>query len=147
MGQIQDSVELTLQNPKVYPELFILITNKAADSDIKEWLEYCLMPYSSKSEIGDKEREGYANLNNRIQQTVQRTLDNFQLISSYKWARTNQYCSIALGASLLYIALISIDKSDKYFVPSALWLSILGGFVAPFAKDLVTRLRQVRANG
>lgn len=144
MGQVQDAVDVILLNPKKYLESYLLFTNNVEPEDVLAWLEYCSLPYPETKNIPDEERENIANINNRIQQSVQRQLDSFQLRTGYIWARRNQIYAIILGALVLFSALWV--TSSEHSLLTMVTLSLLGGIAAPVSKDLVSNLRKVGTN-
>ena len=70
---------------------------------------------------------------------AQRRVDTLRIYTEWRWARLNQIAAIVLSAIQIYFfqnfAVVEMGAKDQWFV------AILGGLVAPFAKDLVTRLR------
>lgn len=90
----------------------------------------------------------------RLSKLVKRRLDSLQITMKYQWARRNQAWSIALGGALLFasLAYIEISASTGSLINPLTWLRILvaslvGGIVAPVAKDLVVALKKVRQGG
>lgn len=149
MGQIQESTEIILDNPQMYKSAYILLTGTAHLEDAEKW-------YLSKSldtEDGPVpppaiDPQVLAKVGNRIQQSVQRQLDTFQLRTDYLWARWNQIASFLIGAGVLFGAIYTSRTAyteTTYDLPEMILLSILGGFTAPVAKDLVTNLRKVKS--
>ena len=146
MGQIQESAEIILDNPHLYRAAFFLLTSTANQGDVKNWYQYRSPNNMPDDKVSPQEM---ARVGNRIQQSVQRQLDTFQLKTDYLWSRRNQLGSFIIGAIVLFYAIYynrSLSDAFDYRgeLPEILVLSLFGGFVAPVAKDLVTSLRKVK---
>ena len=142
MGQIQESVEIILDNPHLYEPAFILLSGTANREDVDAWLRY----RSPDPKLENSAQE-MARVGNRIQQSVQRQLDTFQLKTEYFWSRWNQMMSFLIGAVVLFLAIYysrSASGAIDSDLPAIILLSLIGGFTAPVAKDLVTNLRKVK---
>jgi hypothetical protein len=144
MGQLQEAADVVLDNPQHHLEAYLLLTNTAAPDDVDQALQFAMMPHGQARELDDSQREYYAGVSNRIQQAVQRQLDSFQLRAGHYWASANQYAAVILGAVLLFVAIyLSVGTGSLSFW-TMLMMSVLGGFIAPIAKDLLVGLRRVR---
>ena len=152
MGQIQESVDIVLENPVRYVAAYLLLCCTASESDIEEWYKHAQLITEQGSNGAKKglDPQIIARIGKRIQQSVQRQLDTFQLQTDYFWSRWNQITSLLLGFFVLFTAIvvsrITLDGSNITFgeIFKIFMLSILGGFIAPVAKDLVTSLRKVK---
>lgn len=148
MGQIQDAADAALNNPTLYPDLYLFLTAGARDDDILKWYGLAASPPIQTSE----DRQGaklQADTYTRLRQLIRRRLDAFQLTARYRWQSLNQITSVALGAVLLFVANL---MQLGWTIPSGrfwelVFVSVLGGVVAPVAKDLVMALKQVRSGG
>jgi hypothetical protein len=76
----------------------------------------------------------------RLGNLMSRKLDAFQIRTQYYWDRSNQLASVILSIAITDYALI-VASGGKTTVP-ILALGLLGGAVAPFAKDLSSALSQ-----
>lgn len=153
MGQIQEAADIALSNPSVYPQLYRFLTQGASEDDISNWQEKStwVPEEDSKSRQALKER---IDVFSRLSKLVKRRLDSLQITMKYQWGRQNQAWSIALGGALLFasLAYIEISASTWALINPLTWLRILvaslvGGIVAPVAKDLVVALKKVRQGG
>lgn len=147
MGQIQDAADTAMVNPKLYPELYAFLTRGARVDDIADWQKWAQeVPIRSadKPEDAKKQAETYA----RLRQVIRRRLDAFQVTSAYQWETLNQMASIILGAVILFCSLLYLTKdSEGPGVLVLLFASLIGGVMAPVAKDLVSALKKARAGG
>lgn len=153
MGQIQEAADIALSNPSVYPQLYRFLTQGASENDILNWQnESTRVPEEdSNNRQALKDR---VDAFSRLSKLVKRRLDSLQITMKYQWARRNQAWSIALGGALLFasLAYIEISTSTLALINPLTWLRILvaslvGGIVAPVAKDLVVALKKVRQGG
>jgi len=148
MGQIQDAADSALNNPTLYPDLYLFLTAGAQDDDVQRWYGLAASPPIQTSE--DRQAAKLqADTYSRLRQLIRRRLDALQLTARYRWQSLNQITSVALGAVLLFVANV---MQLGWTIPSGkFWelvlVSILGGVVAPVAKDLVMALKQVRSSG
>lgn len=79
---------------------------------------------------------------------MQRAIDGRLISLQYRWKYLNQGVAFALNALFVLIALI-VQSYRLGRIPGTLpafvVIAILGGFVAPVGKDLVTAIQQLRA--
>jgi hypothetical protein len=153
MGQIQEAADIVLANPSVYKALYLFMTQGAREMDITKWLaESAEVPDAMEADRQDiKER---VDAFSRLSKFVKRRIDSLQITMTYEWARWNQAVSILLGGVLLFVSLfyIELSLSNWAIINPLTWFRILvaslvGGMVAPLAKDLVTALKKVRQGG
>lgn len=144
MGQIQDAADTAMVNPNLYPDLYAFLTRGARDEDIANWRDWAQqLPIRSadKPDEAKKQAETYA----RLRQVIRRRLDAFQVTSAYQWETINQMASMILGGVILFGSLLYLTKDSKgpdVFV--LLLASLIGGVMAPVAKDLVVALKKAR---
>lgn len=82
----------------------------------------------------------------KIDHFVTRRLDAFETHLEYWWARWNQYAAVSGGT--LLIALVLASSGGGWSVGRVIQtglLSVFGGMLAPFAKDVVSALINLRA--
>jgi hypothetical protein len=145
MGQIQDAADTALSNPALYPDLYLFLAAGAGTEDIRNWYAWAGTPAAQTSEdrqLAKRQADTYA----RVRQLIRRRLDAFQLTAAYRWQTLNQFASVTLGAVLLFLSLLwqrPANASVWVLIPA----SVLGGFLAPVAKDLVIALKRVRSGG
>lgn len=146
MGQIQSAADLALSNPGAYPELYLFLT-AGADPDVaRNWrLQWSALSQAQLSQDKDLAKTA-ADAYSRLSQFVRRKLDSFQLATSYHWKQWNQTRAVVLGGLLLLATLVYITPPKSLSaLLTILLVSLLGGFAAPVAKDLVVALKKVRS--
>lgn len=150
LGQIQDAADTALGNPNVYPELYYFLSAGAAQDDINNWYQWAQQPpvrTADDAGLAKRQADTYA----RLRQFIRRRLDGLQLAASYRWATGNQIVSVTLGAVLLFGSLVYLVRNrpplDTLGWLGLVFISLLGGILAPVAKDLVIALKRVRSGG
>jgi len=144
MTCFQDAAELALTSPNLYPNLFDFITSAAEPSDRETWRTEATETITAAESAADKMKaERYA----RLRQAVKRKLDAFQTFTEMQWANRTQFWSNIVGTAVLGAAFITVHLTtglQSQDWPLAVVFSVLGGILAPLAKDVVTALQQVR---
>lgn len=150
MGQIQDAADAAMGNPSLYPEFYLFLTAGSRLDDITAWYHWATEPPVRSPEdaaLAKKQADTYA----RLRQFIRRRLDAFQITAGYCWETGNQFASVLLGAVLLFVTLVTlaIPKAPQTALGwlGLFFLSIMGGIMAPVAKDLVIALKRMRSGG
>jgi hypothetical protein len=146
MGQVQDAADTTMSNPSLYPELYILLTRGARLEDVTNWRTWANEPpvrSAADAALAKTQADTYA----RLRQFIRRRLDAFQVTASYRWQTGNQVASILLGSLLLFGSLVYLAGLSWKNSPILILASLIGGIMAPVAKDLVIALKRVRSGG
>jgi hypothetical protein len=150
MGQIQAAANVALDFPERYKSFYDFITTAPRGDDggrdQRLWREFSTARMSGRprraSAADDAEARAATQARARLGNLVARKLDALQNAVEYKWARYNQAVSIVGGAALL--AVIFLRAKPDVSVDLMVLLSITGGMVAPFAKDVVSALSGLR---
>ncbi|MEX8520964.1 MAG: hypothetical protein AB3X44_20875 [Leptothrix sp. (in: b-proteobacteria)] len=73
-------------------------------------------------------------------------MDSFQTVTSFRWDDLNQFWAIVVGAFVLYLAQWLTGKVEFFSLGHlhAIAYSLLGGVLAPVAKDLITSLSTIK---
>ena len=160
LGQIQAAANVALDFPTVYPAFYKLLTAGSATVDTmrdgERWEKFA--PRMARGIPGEgpareqfeTESRQSTQARARLGNLVTRRLDAFQASIDYRWARMNQILAVVGGAALLlYVLPVDLkDGSDKVrHVPlgARLLMALIGGLVAPFAKDVVNALSGLKA--
>lgn len=146
MGQIQDAADTAMGNPSLYPELYVLLTAGARIDDIIHWYSWAKEPpvrSADDATLAKTQADTYA----RLRQFIRRRLDAFQVTARYRWETGNQVASVLLGAVLLFGSLVYLAGPTGPSVIGLAFASLIGGIMAPVAKDLVIALKKVRSGG
>jgi hypothetical protein len=149
MGQVQDAADIALNHPHRFPDLFQFLTRSAAPDDVDRWLSDVQQPMTIVG-ADEARRKEISDRFTRLKQLVRRHLDSFQIVTAMRWREWNQLAALIVGATLLATAQVTVVLQAGGS-PLASWLkigavSLLGGMLAPVAKDLVDALRKVKAS-
>lgn len=148
MGQIQAAANIAIEFPESYPEFFHFMTalpeHQAAKDDVEKWTAYAARAARggiNKENMADQQliRNG-TQARARLDHLVARKLDAFQTTTEYRWTLLNQAVSVALGTLVLWYVLAQLKAPGAAYV-----IAVVGGMVAPFAKDVVSALSGLRA--
>jgi len=149
MAQVQASSNLALDFPVTFPSLYAFLTSGAVgdSNDAKTWREF-----SEKVESGqiidpaaDPAAGPATRARARLDHVVARKLDSFQTKTEYWWARLNQLVAVGGCAWVLYYLIEKAPDADPKAYFTRLLIAIVGGTVAPVAKDVATALSGLRA--
>lgn len=163
MGQIQAAANTAMDFPTRYDALYAFLTAppaagtdtpppaedaRAAERDERLWAEFC-----RSLEAGQKidpNNEAQASIiaaatraRARLDHFVARRLDAFQTVTEYQWARANQFVAV-LAAALFLMYLLNLNAPGGLTV-RMFFVALVGGMIAPLAKDLVEALSGLRA--
>lgn len=146
MGHIQDAADTVLRDPKRYAALYDFLTWGAKDQDANDWRDQA---YSVAAALTPQQSNDRANLYSRITGAERRKLDGFQLYTDYRWTNLNQLVANIVGSMLLLYALIWSQLTSGREMSGLTWVlliavSLVGGALAPVAKDIVMALERAR---
>ena len=152
VGQINAAARMALDSPKGHEDLISCLASQADPNDLAAVLNPPSSPLASASEEEKKwardQATAYLEAKNRVATHIQRTLDGFQISLDYQWTHWNQMCALALN--FVFVMAVLATNSVRAGVwyrtdaPAYILVAILGGFVAPVAKDLVSALEALR---
>jgi hypothetical protein len=142
MSQIQDAADAALSNPERYPALYAFLTRGCAIDDAERWASAMS---STKVAADGTDPKELGDLYGRIRLLVKRQLDSFQTVTTYRWREWNQMSAVLLGAALMFIAQLRMAGGQpSYDWVGMVLVSVLGGMLAPVAKDLVDALGSMK---
>jgi hypothetical protein len=151
-GQINAAARMALDSPKGREDLISCLAAQADPTDLTAVLNPPTPPPPSASEE-DKKRArdqatAYLEAKNRVATHIQRTLDGFQIALEYQWTHWNRMCAFALNFAFVMAVLATNSvRAGVWYrtdAPAYILVAILGGFVAPVAKDLVSALEALK---
>lgn len=148
MGQIQAAANVALDFPDRYPRLYALLAaTPGGGDDQKHWREFSEKRMNGRARRtagkDDAEARQALQARARLGNLVARKLDALQNRMEHDWARLNQTVAIVGGGAILGMLLSSVQPAMP--LESLVVVSVLGGMVAPFAKDVVSALTGLRA--
>lgn len=154
MGQVQAAANVALDFPSKYPAFYEFIAAmplvrelRDGGDDAKLWRRFSEERMEGRprkaSVADDMQARSAAQARARLGNLVSRKLDVLQNAIEFDWARLNQLWSVAGGGTLL--AWVLLNQKSPPSPELVVLLSLLGGLVAPFAKDVVSALTSLRA--
>jgi hypothetical protein len=154
LGQLQAASNVALDFPTVYPALYSFLSAGSASvgqtTDEARWRSFAPriaqgVPTdpAAKAQFEADSRES-TQARARLGNLVTRRLDAFQTRAEYRWARLNQTLAVIVGVLLSYYVLSTTQSVQNINSATLVAVSLLGGLVAPFAKDIVTALSGLR---
>lgn len=150
LGQIQAAANVALDFPGVYEALYDFLARGSATvgetQDHDRWKSFAprmaqgIPTEGAQKEAFEQDSRQSTQARARLGNLVTRKLDAFQTRIEYAWARLNQALAVVAGAVFLYVVLPpAVNPAARVM------MAVLGGLVAPFAKDVVNALTGLRA--
>ena len=150
-GQINATARMALDSPRGHEELIYCLAAQAAPADLgRVLIPPTFPPPSASDEVKRQARDEaapYLEAKNRVATYIQRTLDGFQIMLDYRWKHWNQAWAFWLNFGfVMAVLLVNSYRIGGYRTdtPAYVGVAILGGFVAPVAKDLVSALEALK---
>jgi hypothetical protein len=151
-GQINAATRMALDSPKGHEDLISCLAAQADPHDLAAVLN---PPSPALPSAGEEEKKrardqatAYLEAKNRVATHIQRTLDGFQISLDYQWTHWNQRCAFALNFVFVMVVLATNSvRAGVWYrtdAPAYFLVAILGGFVAPVAKDIVSALEALK---
>jgi len=150
-GQINAAARMALDSPQGNRDLIYCLAAQADSDDLTKVLN---PPASVSASASDAEKKqardqaaSYLEAKNRVATHIQRTLDGFQIMLDYQWKYWNQKWAFGLNfAFVMALLLVNSYRAGGYRTdtPAYLLVALLGGFVAPVTKDLVSALETLK---
>ncbi len=139
-GQLNAATQAVLDRPKEHAVLVRLLARRADPDDVE------LILRKRPTEPAALAR--FLEARNRVAQQIQRSLDAVQISMGYRWQWILQGLSVVLSAAIIFAGLtvygggLQFWRTDR--IAYAFFVSVLGGFVAPVARDLVAAIQSLR---
>lgn len=139
MAQLQAAANLSLDFPNEFPALYDVLTTLANGkrTDAATWKAFSAAVEAGTLNPSDPAKAAQVaaatRARTRLDHVVARKLDSFQTKTEFWWARLNQLVAIA-GAAVVLLRL------NQSFL-----IAVVGGMVAPVAKDVATALSGLRS--
>lgn len=163
MGQLQAAARIGLDYPEEFPQLFAFLTSSDIETasenssvkgvgpkDRQTWTAHAksvrdlsehLKGAAPDAVAGDRAQiastaSDAAQARARLSSLVGRKLDGFQLRVDFWWSRTNQALGMVASVAFAESVVVSLPQLEPAIGwPTGLAMGLLGGLLAPFAKD------------
>lgn len=144
MGHFQDAVDVALNFPDKYGDLYEFMTGGSDPGDQQFWGEQAPRPAGGLT-VDRNEAKQRADTYARLNQIARRKLDAFQLLAAHNWTNKVQLWANLLGVLILFGALVQVTPAGTAISwPQYVAISLFGGILSPIAKDVVVALKKVR---
>jgi hypothetical protein len=147
-GLMNAASQIVLDFPPDHRDLLMCLAAQARPGDLELLLTQGPSAARPRSTMTEPERGQFVDARNRVTHQVQRSLDGLQISVGFRWKWIIQMLSIVVSAMLVWIGLaVFADErigSNVHYFLLYLLAGILGGFLAPVARDLVAALQQLR---
>jgi hypothetical protein len=147
-GLMNAASQIVLDFPPDHRDLLLCLAAQARPEDLELLLTQGPSATRPRATLGELERVQFVDARNRVTHQLQRSLDGLQISVGFRWKWIIQMLSIVVSAVLVWtgLALFAGDRVGSNFHYFLLYLlaGLLGGFLAPVARDLVAALQQFR---
>lgn len=144
-GQLNAAMQAVLDDPQNHPALVQVLAQRANPEDIRILI---LGPPSPTVPDFQKLMDDYLQRRNRIAHHIQRSLDAIQIAMGSRWRFILHVVSILIG-TVIILAALTIYGGREFWTGErfayALVVAVLGGFIAPIARDLVAAIQSLRS--
>lgn len=150
-GQMNAAAQAVLDHPMDYPSLLLHLGCLSSTEDIRLLLSPppSSRPTNTQGEIDPAAQQAIQNFvdaRNRVTHQIQRAIDALQVSSGTRWKLWIQIFSIVLSGLFAWLAvpLFGPVHGWQEFI-TVIVVALLGGFLAPIARDIIAGLQQLRA--
>ncbi|MBI2002192.1 MAG: hypothetical protein HYT85_02665 [candidate division NC10 bacterium] len=147
-GQVNAATQVVLDYPSQHEALLRILAYGASEEDLRSLL--APPPRRRTEEMSEAERQvltTFVDARNRVTHQIQRSLDALQIAIGSRWKWLMQLCSVIFSGVFIFVALALFapgSVASPRRVIFGLVVAILGGFLAPVARDLVAALQGLR---
>ncbi len=147
-AQMNAAAQMVLDFPWRHEHLFRCLAAQADAEDLRRLLDARPPERGPRRELSAEDKSALIDARNRVTHQVQRSLDGLMISAGFRWKLYLQLASFVVSAIIVWAGLmLFVREPIAVFVrhlPLYVALSLLGGFLAPVARDLVAALQQVR---
>ena len=133
-GQINAAAQIALAYPATYPTV---ITALAANSEPTD------VDVVTGGQATAPSPQDYAEARNRVANMIQRNLDALQIRINGYWSRGLQVASVVVSVLLILVFLSPSAVTVEDYLRVIIF-AVIGGMVAPVAKDILSTLKKVK---
>jgi hypothetical protein len=141
VAQMNAAVQITLDYPKLYRDLLVVMSQGAALDDVIAVLSHS--PTGTRGKRTPPQDE-YLEARARVSHRIQRNLDAIQISLGSRWRFYMQLIALVLSTALLEGAILSVAGATVGTALIGLVIGVVGGYLAPVSRDLVAALQSLR---
>jgi hypothetical protein len=150
-GQWNAAIQIVLDSPKLYPDLFQCVAARSRKSDFFKVRDQELpdalppdveakLPLAEQKARFDR-RQSFANSRMRVTHHIQRAIDAFQINTTFRWSWILQFSSYFVSAGLADYAIN--HYSGLRVTTNTVFAAMLAGFLAPVANNLLSTIQKL----
>jgi hypothetical protein len=140
VAQMNAAVQIMLDYPKKYCDLLVVLSEGADLNDVSAVISQSPEAKARKTAPSAE----YLEARTRVSHRVQRNLDAVQIALGSRWRFWMQTTAIVLSVLLLELGVILFGGARLGALLLAIPIGILGGYLAPVARDVVATLQTLR---
>jgi hypothetical protein len=147
-GQFNAAIQIVLDSPARHRDLMTTTAARADASDLQLLFEpppAVTLPLNPSDLNQATVRQQFIDARTRVTHQVQRAIDSIQISAGFRWKFYLQLAAFLLSGLIAGFGVwmfFSASGGAKFI--TALVTAVLGGFLAPVARDLVAALQQLR---
>lgn len=144
-GQINAAAQVVLDRPSDHPDLILCLASVADPVDVARVM---FPPAEAKAarplddDDARRRHDSFVDARTRVTHQVQRAIDALQITAAFRWKFILQLSSILLSGAIAGIGVWKFAPQAGFL--AVVGIGIMGGFLAPVARDLVAALQQLR---
>ena len=147
-GQFNAAIQVALDSPARHRNLMATTAARVDASDLQLLFEpppEVTLPLNPSDLNQAKVRQQFIDARTRVTHQVQRAIDSIQISAGFRWKWYLQLGSFLLSGLIAGFGVwMFFDAASGAKFITTLVTGVLGGFLAPVARDLVAALQQLR---
>ena len=140
VAQMNAAVQITLDYPAKYRELLVVLSEGADISDVAAVVNQSPEGKTRKA----TPTKDYLEARTRVGHRIQRNLDAVQIALGSRWQFWMQTMAVILSILVLEAGVLMVVGPNPSAMLLAVPVGVLGGYLAPVARDLVAALQTLR---
>lgn len=148
-GQMLSAAHVAVDYPDKYRDLLLCLAHSARGTDVSAVLNPPPEAQKKLDDLSPDERKrmtDYVDARNRVNHMVQRAIDSVQIAMGFRWKWLLQMAAMLISG---FLGALAYRMGSEPFEPATtmgyfLLSGVLGGFLAPVARDLVAAIESVR---
>jgi hypothetical protein len=148
-GQLNAAAQMVLDQPLDHPDLMRCVASVADPADIARVIfppREAKGPRPVEAGEGQKRYDSFIDARTRVTHQIQRAIDALQVSVGFRWKFYLQLASIVLSGIIAGLGVWAFGNIPGFGrrLLATMAVGVLGGFLAPVARDLVAALQQLR---
>jgi hypothetical protein len=138
-SRVRGAAQCALDFPEDYPDLYQFLAGGTKDSAF--WLKSARSYRTGAHQPAQPGEDDAGDTRVRLGTFVERRLDVVEADAQWWWSKCNQAAALVVSVTLFTVLFAGLAGWSPTL---AFLFSLLGGILAPFAKDIVSRLTEVQ---